>query len=192
VRALVALADNLTGALEAGAQFAGRGIASVVTLDAAGCGDYPVVVIDTESRHLTAEEAAARVACCALDARVIYKKTDSTLRGNIGAELRALSSKYPEACIAYVPAYPALGRTVKRGCLYVWGTPVHQTEFAADALNPIASSAIADVLPDHLPCRVYNGKTDADVAQATAAALADTSCRIIGGPWRRRWSCGNA
>jgi uncharacterized protein YgbK (DUF1537 family) len=59
---------------------------------------------------------------------------------------------------------------------------VHETAFAADPLNPIVSSRIADILPDDLPCTVYNGETDAEVAEATAAALADSNCRIIAGP----------
>jgi uncharacterized protein YgbK (DUF1537 family) len=180
---VLALADDLTGALEAGAKFAGRGIPSVVSAGRNPGTSHPVVVIDTETRHLPPEQAAAAVAACVPnDAGVIYKKTDSTLRGNISAELRALARACPGSHIAYVPAYPALGRTVKQGELHVYGVPVHQTSYGRDPLNPIAGSSIARLLGDNLPCTIYDGETEAEVAQSVAIALADPSCRIIAGP----------
>ena len=76
----------------------------------------------------------------------IYCKTDSTLRGPIGAVFAELLRQYPGRNIAYWPAYPAMGRTVKGGVLYVNGVPVAETEFALDRLNPVRSSRIRDVL----------------------------------------------
>lgn len=46
----------------------------------------------------------------------------------------------------YAPAYPALGRAVRQGRLYVNGVPVEETEFARDPLNPIHASDIPRVL----------------------------------------------
>jgi uncharacterized protein YgbK (DUF1537 family) len=178
-----ALADDLTGALETGAKFAGRGVASVVTMRAEGAGDFPVVVIDTESRNLSPAEAAAAVSAAAGGgARIVFKKTDSTLRGNIAAELGALVKAYPGSPIAYIGAYPAMGRTVKDGRLLVHGVPVHETPFAVDTMNPIADSSIAHLLGRGLPCVVHDGETDADVERAVAEALADPNCRVIAGP----------
>ena len=196
--ALLALADDLTGALEVGAKFAARGIPSLVhswaypgiskrptRASAADQGVRPTVVevIDLESRHLPPEQSAAAVSALAATAcGIIYLKTDSTLRGNIAAQLQALSRAWPESGIAYVPAYPALGRTVKDGQLYVYGVLVHRTVFAADPLNPIADSSIRRLVSEVSRCTVCDGETDADVARATAAALADPGCRIIAGP----------
>lgn len=104
---VLALADDLTGALEVGAKFAGAGIASLVTTRLAVVpGD--VLVIDTETRHLPAAEAWRRVFHIASSARasLVYKKTDSTLRGNIGAELEAVTVANPGALLHYAPAYP--------------------------------------------------------------------------------------
>lgn len=183
MRTLLALADDLTGALEVGAKFAGSGIQVRVTTASGGGLECDVEVIDLESRHLPPEEAAAAVSrAIAGGACLIYKKTDSTLRGNIAAELRALAAAYPDSMIAYVPAYPAVGRTVKDGELYVYGVHVHRTAFAADRLNPIADSSIARIVADVSGCTVYDGENDADVARATASALADPACRIIAGP----------
>src|SRR3954462_8044787 len=142
---ILVLADDLTGALESGAAFARRGIESTVTLLKADWSGKPVLVIDTETRHVAEDEATRRVAEIGknLPARLIYKKTDSTLRGNIRAELHALSMLGP---VLYVPAYPQLGRTLKHGCLHVHGVPVEDTPFAADALHPVRNGNIAALL----------------------------------------------
>jgi D-threonate/D-erythronate kinase len=141
----LALADDFSGALEVGAKFAGQGIASVVTTRPQASACAPALVIDTETRHVTAPQAAASVRRLAAEARglrLIFKKTDSTLRGNIAAELSALAAACPGSPVVYVPAYPEMGRTVRGGQLLVNGVPVHQTEFARDPLNPIHDSRI--------------------------------------------------
>jgi uncharacterized protein YgbK (DUF1537 family) len=68
-----------------------------VTADIAVAGppEVPVLVIDTETRHLTGEDARAVVRDCVQSALrfvpwLVYKKTYSTLRGNIAAEFRVL------------------------------------------------------------------------------------------------------
>ena len=107
---LLALADDLTGALEIGGIFGGRGAVSLVTtertLDPPGLdGCTSILTVDTDSRHLPPDVAARRVAelarCAASrDIPFIYKKTDSTLRGNIGAELRGLMDAFPGQTVA--------------------------------------------------------------------------------------------
>ena len=143
---VLALADDLTGALEVGAKFAGEGIASVITTDASLECTAPVLVIDTETRHLAPELAAAQVTRVLQQAhkpgvRLIYKKTDSTLRGNIAAELEALAGFYGGR-VVYAAGYPAMGRTVTDGRLYVNGVLLEQTGFAQDPLNPITDSRV--------------------------------------------------
>lgn len=191
---LLALADDLTGALEAGAKFAGCGLSALVTtgarLDPAGMsGAVQVLVIDTETRHRQPEEAASVVralACSARDhgIRFLYKKTDSTLRGNIGAELGALRAAWPDSPLVYVPAYPQLGRTVRQGHLCVNGIPVNETAFAADALNPVRESHIPTLLAgcgaDGI--EVCDGESDADVEAAARRLLASAGPHLAAGP----------
>ncbi len=171
---ILGLADDLTGALEVGAKFAGRGLAALVTtelsLDARGMNDtIQVLVIDTESRHLEPAEAAERVYRLARAGQeqgigFIYKKTDSTLRGNIGSELGALLGAYPDSRVIYVPAYPQMGRTVRQGHLYVDGVLVSETAFARDRLNPIAHSYIPDLLAGQ--CEVPVRRVDVEALRA--------------------------
>ena len=137
------LADDATGALECASLLAGLGCPVTLRL-APGSGEG-VEVVDTESRHLPAEQAAARVREWLRPGVPVFKKTDSTLRGNIAAELGALLGDGP---VVYLPAYPALGRTVRGGRLFVSGVPVNETEFARDARQPVREAGIADLFTD--------------------------------------------
>ena len=94
---LLVIADDFTGALDTGVQFAGKGMTTKVlnyfpedeeTLKRL---QAEVLVIDAQTRHLEGQEAYRKVFDVvkrAGDAGVpyIYKKTDSGLRGNIGKE----------------------------------------------------------------------------------------------------------
>ncbi len=184
---VLALADDMTGALEVGAKFSGAGIHTIVSATPIPAASAQVVVFDTETRHASPETAAAEVKRFVLqsgstDPKLLYKKTDSTLRGNISAELRALSELFPDWRIGYAPAYPALGRTVRDGVLYVDGVAVEQTAFARDGLNPIRNSSILTMLHPELACTIFDGETDSDLRGAARLILADPSIRIAAGP----------
>lgn len=184
------MADDLTGALEVGAIFAAAGADSVVFTRALTrpSDQIPadVVVVDTETRHLSAADAAARVAqwvrTFGQPPGLIYKKTDSTLRGNIQAELTALCRLYPNSRIGYAPAYPAQGRTVIDGLVYVNGIALTETPSARDALNPVSTSSIYELLGSALPYTVFDGVTQKDVLEAAVAIVGDPVMRIAAGP----------
>jgi uncharacterized protein YgbK (DUF1537 family) len=185
---IFALADDLTGALETGAKFAARGLSVKVTTgrDLAAQPDVEVLVIDTETRHLGADSASTVVRELGLAARafgpgLVYKKTDSTLRGNIGAELGALRDAFPDREIVFAPAYPELGRTVRGGSLFVHGEPVHRTAFARDPLNPIQSSDVCAVLGG-VSAMVFDGETPADVESAARAIWQGDPRPLAAGP----------
>ena len=151
---LLILADDLTGANDVGAQFAKRSIRTIVLVEPevsalpSGC---EVVVVNTESRHIPAKLAAERVQRIAelglrAGAQHFFKKTDSTLRGNIGPELKALMEILGERTIPFVPAFPETGRTTRGGTHFVNGIPIAETDFARDPLSPVHASSVADVL----------------------------------------------
>ena len=179
---IFAIADDLTGALEVGAKFAAVGLeAHVTTRLASRAGG--IVVFDTETRHLSGPDAALRIGSLTRNQRqqLIYKKTDSTLRGNISAELGALAKAYPDRQIVFVPAYPALGRTVRNGELLVDGIPVHETPIGRDKLNPLHSSSIQACLGS-VEATVIDGETDADIRAAAQQILKDRHPVIVAGP----------
>lgn len=179
------MADDATGALEAGALLAARGSRVAVRLSPdqplpAGHCPYDAIIVDTETRHGTAGSASSiihRVAAEARGAGVrwIYKKTDSTLRGPIAAELGTLAAAFPELPLIYVPAYPAVGRTVREGRLYVNGILLEQTEFAQDPRWAVRTSSVLEVVEAQRerPVRLAKGTTN------LGAALADPAKPVI-------------
>jgi D-threonate/D-erythronate kinase len=177
------LADDLTGALEVGALAATVGLPVLVHLDPSGpFADGDVAVIDTETRR-PSRDGVARFAS-ALDACLpaapwIYKKVDSTLRGPIAAELVALVRALPSMPIVYVPAYPALGRTVVGGELLVNGEPVAQTAFADDVYQPIRSSTVVDLFAGVVPPGCVRSCTPTDLVAALAEMLPAGRCGTV-------------
>ncbi len=149
------IADDLTGANDTGVQFARRGARTIVPLDLHDLGSLArntdVLVLNTDSRALSSQAAAqrARVAAQALrkaGVETIYKKIDSTFRGNIGAELDAILDVYPAPLAVLVPAFPPAHRAVRDGILTVRGTPVHRTSVGRDPVAPIRESHLPTLL----------------------------------------------
>jgi len=146
---LTIIADDLTGAMDTGLQFARAGFRTVVFHDLNAVEHKAhVVSYDTESRNIKASEAYWRVSVLAarLGSRAIYKKIDSTLRGNIGFELRALLKALRPEGILVMPAFPDLGRITHRGVHYVYGKPLEATSFARDPRWPMTESRVATLL----------------------------------------------
>ena len=99
----------------------------------------------TDSRHLSPADAAARVRQAGLSvkklaASLIYKKIDSCLRGNIGAEVEALLGVLGSPCAFIAPAHPAQGRTTLHDIHFVRGVPLAASEVAHDPVCPIRYS----------------------------------------------------
>lgn len=112
-------------------------------------------VINTNTRNMTKEAAAENVArvvsafvkgTAVTRPEMVFKKIDSTLRGNIGAETDALMREFSFEAVFLTPAYPGQGRVVRNGILLVNGVPVHETGFADDPLTPIRESRIANIV----------------------------------------------
>ena len=148
---ILAIADDTTGAIEVGAKFAMAGVRTLVTTDDTLECDADALVIDAQTRHLSPVRAYERIVRLAIAAReagipYVFKKTDSTLRGNIAAEFQALIDAFAERPLLYVPAYPRMGRVVTSSELYVHGAPLSQTAFAHDPLNPSVQGWIPALL----------------------------------------------
>jgi uncharacterized protein YgbK (DUF1537 family) len=167
------LADDLTGSMDTGLQFLYTGLPVVVHLRPGQVGAGTIPVLDTESRHDDSKAASARARRAArlLEGRVIYKKIDSTLRGNIGPELEAVIDELHLDKALVCPAFPAGGRTMRDGHLLVRGLPLRGTDFAADPLCP-PTDHVPSLLQDQ--CQRAVGHVGLDtVAQGVEALLAE-------------------
>src|ERR687894_2294085 len=113
-RPIAVIADDLTGAADAGVQFvrAGYRVAVVFRGGAAPETDIDAVSFDTDSRDMPAGFAAKRVvdvARAVRGARLVYKKLDSTLRGNVRAEIAAALGASGRERVIVAPAFPGAG-----------------------------------------------------------------------------------
>lgn len=144
----IVIADDLTGAADAGVQFAMAGLRVRLEL-----GDprpllrdvvSDVLAYTTNTRAMPPPEAYLRTRNAALAAgdRPIYKKIDSTLRGNLGAEIDAVLDVTSSTAALVCPAVPQQRRTVVDGHLLVDRTPVSRTSFAEDPAAPVRESHI--------------------------------------------------
>ncbi|RYE52727.1 MAG: four-carbon acid sugar kinase family protein, partial [Hyphomicrobiales bacterium] len=138
------IADDLTGALDAAAPFAMRGISTAVALNVAALPQAiatgaRIISVSTDSREISPEAAnsAVRQALAALPAGTpLFKKVDSRLKGNIEAELDAIPYRQSLA----LPAIPAFGRWMKDGAIRGFG--VDKPIIVANRLGRHAATAI--------------------------------------------------
>jgi uncharacterized protein YgbK (DUF1537 family) len=154
------ISDDLTGGADAGAQFAKRGLSTLLIsfregseIDFHRYVSKDVLVINTDSRGLNPDKASKLVSslCRKYDRNffpVIYKKIDSTLRGNIGFEIDAILKETNIPICFMTPAYPEQNRTLVNGILMVGGKPVAFTEAARDAASPVQESHVQKLLQD--------------------------------------------
>ncbi|NLN15610.1 MAG: four-carbon acid sugar kinase family protein [Tissierellia bacterium] len=146
------IADDFTGANDTGVQLTKRGIKTQVVLDAENIKDPNFsYVLDTESRALSEDEAYRKLKSQLKDVKLddfdlVYKKIDSTIRGNIVAELKAIDELYQPELIIFAPAFPDIGRTTVDEVHYVNGRRIRETEFAKDPLKPVKEDNIRKLL----------------------------------------------
>ncbi len=196
------IADDLTGSNVNGALLTAEGFFSATCLDASDWDReaFPTVTavaVSTDSRLLTPQDAAQKVyettAILATKKPALFaKRIDSTLRGNLGAEieaaLRAMDDAAPKdslpAVAVAVPAYPASGRVAVGGYLIVHGVALQRSRISKDPATPISSSAIAEIISQQISLRL--GMIDLGVVLSGPAhvrthveRLYKQGCRII-------------
>lgn len=150
-REVVVIADDFTGANDAGVSLAVRGKKVSVAFQTPFTGDTDALVINSDSRAMAASEAAEKLKNYAAEidaAKWLVKKIDSTLRGNPGAEVEALLTLSGKRQAIIAPAFPAAGRTTRGGICLVKGVPVTDTEFASDPKTPVRHAQVSAVLAE--------------------------------------------
>lgn len=176
---LLIIADDLSGAADCAIAFAGAGLSTVVTLDAShDTGDASVVAIDTDTRRLSVAHAAEHTLTAyrtlLKPGQRLYKKIDSTLRGNWASEVAALQSHAGLAIVA--PAFPATGRTTLQGRVLVNGQPLETTD--TWKLEHADRSANIDTLLEGAGLRT--AKLTLDTLRGDADALAGHIVEMAG------------
>jgi D-threonate/D-erythronate kinase len=159
------IADDLTGGADAGAQFAGKGLNTLLILtqesriDFSRYADREVLVVSTHTRGVSPEEASRRIALLLNDYpknlfSIVYKKIDSTLRGNIGCETDAILKTTGLSIGFLTPAFPEEDRIVVGGIHLVRGRPLSLTEMSSDVVSPVKESYVKDLVEKQSTCRI--------------------------------------
>lgn len=146
------IADDLTGACDAAAPFAGHRLVGIFVDPASPGDEWNVAAVDTESRGFAPPAAAeaVRTAVGRLGPRLartlLFKKIDSTLRGAVGAETEALLTSSGRRTALLCPAFPGQQRVVVGGILLVSGTPAHASPIARDPAYPGPGSDVVEIV----------------------------------------------
>ncbi|GJD35027.1 four-carbon acid sugar kinase family protein [Methylobacterium aerolatum] len=177
------LADDLTGAADCAIAFRRRGRAAAVVWGQAAWDEaVPVLSYDADSRGLAEAEAARRHAALLRqlpgEGRRVFKKIDSTLRGQPAAEIAAtlahLRRTHGSAFGILAPAFPGTGRTTVGGRVRVGGRPLEETEVwrrdhRYDSADLGAMLATAGLASRTLPlATIRDGALDDALAEAGA------------------------
>ena len=162
------IADDLTGGADTGVQFAERDLNTLlisfekqIKIDFSLYLERDVLVVSTNSRGLTPEDASQRVSMLLKEYDralfpILYKKIDSTLRGNIGYEVDATLRSANLSLGFMAPSFPEQERTLLGGLLMVRGTPLSLTEASRDAVSPVKESYVKTLLENQSRCRIGN------------------------------------
>ena len=165
---IVVIADDITGAAElAGIAFS-HGFTSEVQTEFNSKTDADVICLDTNTRLLTVEDAAAKLR--ALAKRIvaakpdwIYKKTDSVLRGNIAAELHTLLGATARTRAIFIPANPSRQRVIREGCYFIGNTPLHETDFVNDPHHPATTSVVSKIIGNDPAILIPDAEIESDL-----------------------------
>ncbi|MFD7868669.1 four-carbon acid sugar kinase family protein [Streptomyces sp. NPDC059783] len=204
---IAVLADDLTSAGDGAAPFRRGGRPARIVLSAASeaapvAGGTGVTAVDLGTRLLDEEAAAARAGRAArrfAGSPVLLKTVDSTLRGHVGAEVRAAWAGSGRRAVVLAPAFPAEGRLTLDAVQYVGGVPVHESAYADDPAHPVRCGDLRLLFPgavhvapervEGLPGLIGGGglfacsaATDADLDRLVAAVPHPEEVLWVGSP----------
>lgn len=149
------IADDFTGSNDTGVQMKKRKIETEVVLFPESLNKVEgSMVLDTESRNIPKADSYIKVLNLTKTVfekgnfDIVFKKVDSTVRGNIKEEVKAVQELYSADKIIFAPAFPKIGRTTADGIHYLKGVRILETEMAKDPYNPVTEDNISEILRD--------------------------------------------
>ena len=133
------IADDLTGAADTGVQFSKNGYKTVLfllngTIPYFDVKNIDVLVVDSETRDISVINAKERIRHLLSKLKInkddiVYKKVDSTLRGNIGAEIEEFMKVTDKDICIFSPSLPLYKRVTIGGVLFVDEKPLILSEY---------------------------------------------------------------
>lgn len=196
---VLVIGDDLTGTNATAAMYARDGLRAVTVLSTVRAEDLPadldVLACSTDSRHMT-PRAAAHAVTSAIErygrpGMVIVKRVDTTLRGNIGAELDAAlgcaraMNPHRRLVGLLVPAFPSARRVTIGGYQILDDSPILMGPAGSDPFNPVRHSNVASIVTEQSSVTVAQIGLDTVMAgeqvlgSALLSAAADADIVIV-------------
>ncbi len=152
---LAVIADDLTGAAEIAGICLRYGLNVELETEVLPTVNIDILVIAADSRASSvdqAREVIARISNELIDAgaELIFKKTDSVLRGHIIHELEEQMKVCNKSKALLIPANPSLNRTIENGIYRIENIPLSETGFADDPEFPLRSSNVLKILGESI------------------------------------------
>ncbi|MFJ5670910.1 four-carbon acid sugar kinase family protein [Bacillus safensis] len=149
------ISDDLTGASDCGGQLVryGLDVSVVMQRQNRDWKGKEAIIFNTDSRSVPEKEAYKRVKKVSEWVKnesydMVYKKIDSTMRGNIGQEINAIYDTFQPDFVFIAPAFPEAGRQVIHGVHFLNQKQLHETEVANDPKTPVKDSLITRIIKD--------------------------------------------
>lgn len=176
------IADDMTGATDVALMLNRAGMRTVQVIGAPAAGaklpEADAVVVALKSRTTPVDQAIADslAACEALLAagarQILFKYCstfDSTPDGNIGPVADALAERLGAKLAIVCPAFPANGRSIYQGYLFVGSVPLHESSMKDHPLTPMRDSNLMRLMGSQTKAEV--GLVDYATVRAGADAV---------------------
>ncbi len=182
-------ADDLTGAAELAGICKEHALDTLLTLVPIAANHAEAIVYCTDSRSMDLA-AALNITEQFLEPisiakeEIVYKKTDSVLRGHVVEELLLQMKHLGYERVLFIPENPSMGRIISKGQYFVNGKLLSDTAFAHDPEFPRKTAGVVEMLAGHgaaihvLQC--------GDALPATGIIVGEASCKEDLEEWASR------
>ena len=173
-------ADDLTGAAELAGMCKQHGLNTILTLVPEASDHAEAIVYCTDSRSmdlasaLTVTQQFLEPIASAKNG-MVYKKTDSVLRGHVVEELLLQMQHLGYQRVLFIPENPSMGRIIRNGQYFVNGQLLSDTSFANDPEFPRKTADVVEILSCQ-DAEVHVMHYD-DQLPATGIIVGEASCR---------------
>jgi uncharacterized protein YgbK (DUF1537 family) len=176
---IAVIADDFTGAAEIGGIGIRHGLDVIIETEPLRNHNAGLIIIATDTRSLRADEASKQIVqitehLLQFNPKLIFKKIDSVLRGNIKQELLAQMKVSGKRRALVIAANPVFKRIIRDGIYYIDDIPLNKTRFSSDPQYPIRSSVVKEILGANERSLFYNLKPD-DKLPKTGLIIGDVS-----------------
>lgn len=186
-RGIGIVADDLTGACDVAGSFAKPTGSVCVNITSEGFSEHEdaMQVTNLSTRVMSPDACKHKVQVFAAgleNCPVIFMKIDTALRGCVGAQIEGVLAGVGPRRVIVAPAFPRIGRTTRGGIQYDSGVPISETDYAQDALTPISSSDVAEIIgqtgsPEF---EVLDAETDNDLDGIVEEVLNGAAVVLVG------------